>query len=629
VVADTYTTDGIGVLLMGTGNDNNTWGTNANTNVFQVVMDALVNSLTSVVTGGTLDLSGSPPPAATSQTHWSSLIFTGTLTSAQTVKVPNLLKFWQVKNATSGGGFQLSMQTPSGSATVIPDNSGWQTVYCDGANNIVVFPFNTTAALMPNGSASSPVYAFANEFNSGWYRNGSNDIRFALGGVDLFQFAANNVNILGTNNLSVGGNLTVTGTFGIGDGTVSAPGLFFKNETNTGLYRIGTADVGFTVQGVKRVEVTSLSFGWAGATVAGTSVFAPAISANQNNYNPTGLSTASFLVLDPTALLTITGLAGGVDQRIITVLNNGTEAVKFPLQSGSSSAANQFGFTAALVPGQCMTIRYDGISAIWRLQNSPAPNQNGSLAISAVSPDLAVDNDGGSPNTKRDITVGQVILTDSSGNAVKFLNQTSITIDYTTTGAGGCDVGTRAANTRYFEYLISDGNTVAGMASTTSPLSGGPSFANATNYSYWKYVSSTSTDGSSNLLRVRYRGNRAHFIVGTNPSTAVLIATLSNTSTYSAINVGASIPGTATDVFVYSTSASGVNPVFLAPNPNYYPQTGTQIANSPPAIGGGGSGTFGNSGVVQLGLESGNIYSAASNGSSYEVFLYGWIDGSV
>ena len=70
MASDTYTTDGVGAQLMGTGNDNNSWGTNLNANVIQVLIDAITNPLTETVTGGTLDLSGSPPPAGPSQVHY-------------------------------------------------------------------------------------------------------------------------------------------------------------------------------------------------------------------------------------------------------------------------------------------------------------------------------------------------------------------------------------------------------------------------------------------------------------------------------------------------------------------------------------------------------------------------------
>lgn len=186
MTADTYSNT-LGYLVMGTGNDNNTWGGNANTAVFQIFEDAIANALTSSVTGGTLDLSGSPPPAASSQTRYAALIFSGVLGSAQSVKVPNLSKFWFIQNATSGA-FALTLTTPAGPAsTAIPQNSGWQVVFCDGANNLVVHPFNTKQIRMPDGGGTSPEYSNINEPSSGWRRAGTQDWRLMINGLDVFQ----------------------------------------------------------------------------------------------------------------------------------------------------------------------------------------------------------------------------------------------------------------------------------------------------------------------------------------------------------------------------------------------------------------------------------------------------------
>ena len=156
-MADSYTST-LGAILMGIGGDNNTWGTNLNNSVIQILEDAIANALpsaTATVTGGTLDLSTNPPPAGPSAARYAVLPFTGTLAGNQIVKVPNLTKTWLVRNGTSGA-FTLSMQTPSGTPVAIPQNGGWQRVGCDGANNVVVWPFNTAQIEMPNGSAATP-----------------------------------------------------------------------------------------------------------------------------------------------------------------------------------------------------------------------------------------------------------------------------------------------------------------------------------------------------------------------------------------------------------------------------------------------------------------------------------------
>lgn len=211
MAADTFTS-ALGVILMGTGNDNNAWGSNLNTSALQILEDAIANTSPQAVTGGTLDLSTTPPPAGPSLARYRAFAFTGTLTSAQSIKVPNLNKWWMVSNQTSGA-FALTFKTPSGSAsTAIPQNSGWQVVFCDGANNIVVFPFNTKQIQMPDGSAAAPPYSDVNETNSGWYRNGTQDWRLSVNGVDVLQVTGTGAGTPSVLNLPSPMSLSFAGT---------------------------------------------------------------------------------------------------------------------------------------------------------------------------------------------------------------------------------------------------------------------------------------------------------------------------------------------------------------------------------------------------------------------------------
>src|SRR5579885_2569288 len=256
MAADTYSAL-LGFLKMGTGNDNNTWGDNANSAVFQIFEDAIAGVLSNAVTGGTLDLSGSPPPAAASQARYSQLIFTGTLASNQIVQVPNLKKGWWVKNATSGA-FTLTIKTPSGSASsAIPQNGGWQWVTCDGNNVITVSPFNSIQVQMGDGAAAAPAYSYLNEPTSGLYRAGAGDHRFSVLGSDVFQLTGTSVNVLGVT-FKVGGNavLSANQVVPAADGTLTAPGISFNNEPNTGIYRVGLGDIGFSVLEALRAELT-------------------------------------------------------------------------------------------------------------------------------------------------------------------------------------------------------------------------------------------------------------------------------------------------------------------------------------------------------------------------------------
>lgn len=283
MAADTYSSDGVGVLLMGTGNDNNSWGGNCNNNVFQIVADALTNTLSNAVTGGTLDLSGSPPPTTSSQVRYAGLIFTGVLLSNQLIQVPNLNKWWLVKNATSGA-FTLKFKTSGGSAsTAIPQNSGWQLVRCDGSNVIEVWPFNTATIQMPDGTVSAPAYSNLTEPTSGWYRAGTQDWRLSINGVAVLQCTGTGagspsiINVLSPNALQVNGGAVASqnSVFKAADGAVGAPGFTFNSETTSGLYRIGASDVGFAIAGAKVGEWTAAGYAVTG-TLSSTGNFAVA-----------------------------------------------------------------------------------------------------------------------------------------------------------------------------------------------------------------------------------------------------------------------------------------------------------------------------------------------------------------
>jgi microcystin-dependent protein len=293
MTADTFSST-IGVLLMGTGNDNNSWGANANSAVFQIFEDAIANALTSSITGGTLDLSGTPPPAAASQARYAALIFNGALGSNQIVKVPNLTKWWWVNNATSGA-FTLTMKTPSGASVLIPQNSGWQLVQCDGADAIVVSPFNSQQVQMPDGSAAAPAYSNVNETGTGWYRNGTQDYRLSINGSDVLQVtgpgasAPSIVNILAPNQLQQAGvALIPPGTVLPYDGVALPAGFLWRNgqivsratypNLLAALRAAFTGTVALGVNTITSIPVDLRNLGLEGAVLEGTGVNALTIT---------------------------------------------------------------------------------------------------------------------------------------------------------------------------------------------------------------------------------------------------------------------------------------------------------------------------------------------------------------
>lgn len=91
------------------------------------------------------------------------------------------------------------------------------------------------------------------------------------------------------------------------------------------------------------------------------------ITADQNDYAPTGFSTASTLRINSDATRTITSLAGGSDGRIIIIVNNGGFNIVLEDASASGTAANKFDLGASLIltPKDACILRYDATVSRW------------------------------------------------------------------------------------------------------------------------------------------------------------------------------------------------------------------------------------------------------------------------
>lgn len=88
-----------------------------------------------------------------------------------------------------------------------------------------------------------------------------------------------------------------------------------------------------------------------------------ALTGNANDWNPTGLSTASTIRFATSAIWSITGLSGGADGRLVTLYNVGSFAAIFPNESSSSTAANRFAFgnDITVAPNQGLILQYDSV----------------------------------------------------------------------------------------------------------------------------------------------------------------------------------------------------------------------------------------------------------------------------
>lgn len=92
------------------------------------------------------------------------------------------------------------------------------------------------------------------------------------------------------------------------------------------------------------------------------------ITADQNDYSPTGLSAASVLRLNSDAARNITGLAGGSDGRVVIIFNVGSFNIVLKDESASSSASNRFALKADITistDGSALLV-YDETTLRWR-----------------------------------------------------------------------------------------------------------------------------------------------------------------------------------------------------------------------------------------------------------------------
>ncbi len=149
------------------------------------------------------------------------------------------------------------------------------------------------------------------------------------------------------------------------------------------------------------------------------------ISADQNDYSPTSLSSSFALRLSSDATRNITGLLAGVEGRTLFVHNVGSFSIVLKNESSSSAAANRFaiGSDITMTAGTSVILRYDATSSRWRAVSGVVSSGGGSgdVAGPASSHDNAIvrfDGTGG-----KTIQDSGAYLTDdgdviSSNNAV-------------------------------------------------------------------------------------------------------------------------------------------------------------------------------------------------------------------
>jgi len=238
-------------------------------------------------------------------------------------------------------------------------------------------------------------------------------------------------------------------------------------------------------------------------------------------------------------------------------------------------------------------------------------------SIGAVN-GLVITNNSVTPTTSIDIDAAEVILTDSQGLGIR-ISSVDLTVACAGTGANGLDTGSLANNTWYNLFIISNGTTTAGLASTSATSPTMPS-----GYTYKYRVGAIRTEAAATFIRVKQAGNRAQYTVISGSTTPNYPTMASGTAgsvtipTYIAVAVADYIPPSAVRII-------GVLNGFVANSAIASPNNATGARDStsnPPAL---QKDVLGVTTQFDWVLESANIYWASVSASNFIVCL-GWVD---
>lgn len=236
-----------------------------------------------------------------------------------------------------------------------------------------------------NGTAAAPSLSFTSDPDTGMYRVGANNLGVAAAGglvsdwnaagMDMNALPITNIGNAGTDfdtsgGLTIAGAFTPTGVLAAPDGAVGAPSVTFASDTDNGLYRVGTNNVGMAAGGVLVSDWTATSLDMNALPVlnvgnAGTDFDTSGGLSTAGNITPTGVLAASAGAVgapsvsfagDPDGGLYSVGAnnvgiaAGGVlvsdwnatslDMNALPVLNIGNAGTDFDTSGGLTTAGN-------------------------------------------------------------------------------------------------------------------------------------------------------------------------------------------------------------------------------------------------------------------------------------------------
>lgn len=153
------------------------------------------------------------------------------------------------------------------------------------------------------------------------------------------------------------------------DGSASEPALAFSSESGMGIYREGEDSLSVAVNGSIVARFNPVSTVIVGAFRFASIINPPQITANQNDYEPTGIATCAHVRLNSNASINITGLKrANLLGRVLNVFNVGSHNIVLKNEDAGSDAGNRFAIGADITigPNQAVALFDDVTSQRWR-----------------------------------------------------------------------------------------------------------------------------------------------------------------------------------------------------------------------------------------------------------------------
>lgn len=235
------------------------------------------------------------------------------------------------------------------------------------------------------------------------YFNALNDQRILVGTatpvnsttlvVDRGLGAVNNnvmrLSSLGTNlwTMAATGAITHSGTWTITAGVINAQNIGGTFAPSSGSGEYAAVNVSSTINqtgtasgdiyGLKYEPTVTSALGRhtaiyiaSGQLVLNSKITPAQITADQNDYNPTGLNNTLILRVSSDASRNITSVAGGRDGRILIIMNVGSQNIVIKNDDGATgTAANRFALSAdcTVLRDEAKMFVFDGTASRWRL----------------------------------------------------------------------------------------------------------------------------------------------------------------------------------------------------------------------------------------------------------------------